>query len=327
VCETPPAHYTDYDAFVAGGGSASDNCGIDETSFTWVDDEHVGSTITRTYSIEDNCGNVGTCEQVITIDDLNVVTWVYLDGSAINPNGIQTYTLPMRTSLNNVNNVKVLPGQTYYSTMTDTVYTPAGQPYNTAPWNYNGTEGAGYDSHGNPNPGTANYPATVVDWVLVSLREAEDAPPVCMKAALLHSDGHVEFVNGGFSCCDLDLSGSYYLVIEHRNHLIIMSPEPVQVVNGTLTYDFRYTQSYGNGQKLIIPGTPGTYAMYTGNGDQTKEVFSDTDINFDDNQYWGTQNGTIGRYRNGDYNMNGDCNYNDRTTFEFNNGVDSSVPR
>lgn len=230
----------------------------------------------------------------------------------------------MRTSLNNVNNVKVLPGQTYYSSFTGDIYTPPGQPYNIDPWNYAGNEGNSYDSYGNPTPGTANYPATVVDWVLVSLRDTANRPPVCMKAALLHSDGHVEFVGGGFDCCDLDIAKSYYLVIEHRNHMIIMSQNPVQVINGTLTYDFRIIQSYGNGQKQIIPGI---FAMFAGNGDQVQEIFSDTDMNFDDATFWATQNSITGRYRNGDYNLNGDCNYNDRTTFEFNNGMFTIVPR
>jgi hypothetical protein len=320
--------YIDYAAFIADEGSASDNCGLNEASFEWVSDVSDGNTnpetITRTYRIEDNCGNEATCQQIITVQDIGVVTWVYLEGAAISIGGTQTYTLPMRISLNNVNNVKVLPGQTYYSSFSGDVYSPAGQPYNIAPWNYAGAEGSGYDSYGNSNPGTANYPATVVDWVLVSLRETAEALPVCMKAGLLHNDGHVEFVDGGFNCCDIDFAKSYYLVIEHRNHLIIMSQDPIQIINGTITYDFRYTQSYGSGQKQIIPGT---FAMFAGNGDQTQESFSPTDINFDDATYWGSQNGTSGRYRNGDYNLNGDCNYNDRTTFEFNNGMFSIVGR
>jgi hypothetical protein len=328
ACSTLPIAYANWTEFHTAGGQASDNCGLNYNSFVLINEEHVGNTYIRTYGIEDNCGNLGTCEQTITIDDLNVVAYVFLDGAAMNPNGIQTYTIPMRTSLNSPStNVKVLPGQTYYSLIAGNVYTPAGQPYNSAPWNYTGTEGAAYNSFGNPNPGTAGYGSTVVDWVLVSLRETFDGQPICMKAALLHSDGHIEFVNGGFSCCDLDLTSAYYLVIEHRNHLIIMSKTAVPVVSGTLTYDFRHQQSYGNGQKLIIPGTPNTYAMWSGNGDQTLEVFSDTDLNFDDNTYWGNQNGTTGRYKNGDYNLNGDCNFNDRTTWEFSNGRSSTVPR
>jgi len=260
---------------------------------------------------------------------VTIQTWVYLEGSAINPGGTESYTLPMRTSLNNL---QVLPGQTYQNFFTGIVYSPPGQPYNTAPWNYGGTEGAGYDSDSIPNPGTANYSSTVVDWVLVSLRNAADGVPLCQTAALLHSDGSVEFVNGGFPCCDLDFSNSYYLVIEHRNHLIVMSHIPIPIVNGTLTYDFRSHQSYIDdpfgfgaiGQKEILPGI---FAMFAGNGNQVLTNYSDTDINIDDRTYWDVQNGTAGRYRNGDYNLNGDCNNNDRKTWKLNNGKFTTVPR
>jgi hypothetical protein len=296
----------------------------------WVSDVLSGNTVIRTYRIADLCGNPATCQQIITIDDINVVTWVYLEGSVINPAGPQTYTLPMRTSLNNL---KVLPGQTYQSFFSGTVYTPPGQPYSGAPWFYNGNEGAYYDSYGNPTPGTANYPPTVVDWILVSLREIPDGPAVCRKAALLHNDGHVEFVNGGFSCCDLERNESYYIVIEHRHHLVIMSPQPVPVINGILTYDFRNAQSYiddpfgfgGVGQKELLPNLPGVFAMFTGNGYQI-EPSASASINFDDRIIWGNQNGVAGRYRNGDFNMNGDVNYNDRIAWEFNNGKDTTVP-
>jgi hypothetical protein len=329
VCASSiPDAYVSYAEFIAASGDATDNCGVDISTFILVNEEVVGNTIIRTYGIEDYCDNFGTCEQTITITDLNVETYVYLDGAAINPNGVQTYTVPMRTSLNNpVTNVKVLPGQTYFSLIAGNVYTLPGQPYSGAPWFYNGNEGAAFNSNNNPNPGTAGYASTVVDWVLVSLRETDDGMPVCMKAALLHNDGLVQFLDGGFDCCDLDLTSAYYLVIEHRNHLIIMSPNAIPVVNGTLTFDFRHNQSYGNGQKLIIPGTPNKYAMYAGNGDQTQEIFSDTEISFDDDTYWGGQNGTVGKYRNGDFNLNGDANFNDRTTWEFNNGIITTVPR
>ncbi|WP_170111412.1 HYR domain-containing protein, partial [Mangrovibacterium marinum] len=65
--------YADYTAFVNAGGSASDNCGIDESSFTHVgdvsDNASCPETITRTYQIADLCGNVQTCTQLIVIDD------------------------------------------------------------------------------------------------------------------------------------------------------------------------------------------------------------------------------------------------------------------
>jgi hypothetical protein len=77
-------------------------------------------------------------------------------------------------------------------------------------------------------------------------------------------------------------------------------------------------------QKEILPGK---FAMLAGNSQQSLGWNDDTDINVNDLNFWGTQNGTIGRYRIGDHNLNGDTNFNDRTLWEFNNGKYTSVPR
>ncbi len=73
---TAPAAYADYAAFITAGGSATDNCGIDEASFTHVGDVSDGEScpevITRTYRIADDCGNETTCTQTITLDDTQV---------------------------------------------------------------------------------------------------------------------------------------------------------------------------------------------------------------------------------------------------------------
>jgi hypothetical protein len=68
-----PSPYASYAAMVSAGGSASDNCGINAASFTYVGDVSNGSScpevITRTYRISDNCGNSTTATQSITVDD------------------------------------------------------------------------------------------------------------------------------------------------------------------------------------------------------------------------------------------------------------------
>lgn len=278
-----------------------------------------------------------TATVIITIDPnpcLTVIAWVYLEGAATEPNGLpNNYTLPMRTDLNDLH---VLPGQTIVDPYFGNKYTLPGQPYNMSPWNYPGTEGDSFDSGGDPMMGDAGYPPTVTDWVLVSLRadSAGTGGPLCQAAALLHNDGHIEFVEA-FNCCDLDLFDTYYLVIEHRNHLIVMAHQalPVNITNSTITYDFRNQQSYisdpfGFGtfsaQKEFLPGI---YAMFAGNGDQSFNNQSVTDINFDDRTFWEGENGEIGVYHIGDYNLNGDTNFNDRLTWERNNGKFTSVPR
>lgn len=262
---------------------------------------------------------------------VEIHTWVYLEGAAIDPGGSVAYSIPMHTTLNDL---RILPGQTYEDLFLGTVYSPPGQPYSVAPWFYNGSEGDLYDSGGDPLNGDAGYPSTVVDWVLVSLRETADGAggPVCQAAALLHKDGAVEFVGGSMPCCGAELTGPYYLVIEHHNHLIVMSDEPVAIVDNTLTYDFRDRQSYiddpfGFGaaqQKEILPGV---YAMYCGNGDQASGENEDTDLTSNDQGLWSTQNGSFGLYGFGDYIMNGDVNSNDLIPWELNNGKSTSVPR
>jgi hypothetical protein len=333
VC-TLPDPPLDWETFQDAGGSASDNCGLVEASFEYIGEDTIDYdpvTVSRYYRIEDICGNADTCTQIITVVELEIHAWVYLEGSAISLSGAQTFTVPMRHTLNDL---KVLPGQTYYREYDNKIiYNQPGQPYDTIPWNYFGTEGDGYDSDSIPNPGTANYPSTAVDWVLVSLRATLNSDPVCQTAAILLDDGTIDFVEGGFSCCDINLTTSYYLIIEHRNHLIIASPTPLPIANGAITFDFRFNQSYIPspnifgyvGQKPILPGK---YAMYGGNGDQgLLQGGSATDINLDDWGYWYGWNGRVGEYRNADYNMNVDVNYNDRPVWEYNNGLFTSVPR
>jgi hypothetical protein len=143
----------------------------------------------------------------------------------------------------------------------------------------------------------------------------------------------VEFIEE-FDCCELDFDNTYYLVIEHRNHLIVMSDVPltIDVNNSTITYDFRDKESYIDdiflfgfvGQKLILPGV---YAMYAANGDQSSSLSADVGIDGDDLVKWANQNGQLGFYRIADYNLNGDVNFSDRVTWERNNDNFTSVPR
>jgi len=230
------------------------------------------------------------------------------------------------TMTTKLNNLGYLPGQkpsTFFGTAT-----PAGQPYSGAPWNYSGTEGAGYNhTPGVPATYKANYPTTTTDWVLVSLRETSSVTTtVCTKAALLLSNGTVQMVSG-FDCCDLDLTKTYYVVVEHRNHLIVMSHVKVGIVNNNITYDFTAQQSFkgllGFGQKLLN----GKYVMYSGNGQQVISSSADTDINVNDKDLWLLQNGQNSSYYKNDMDLNGDVNVQDKNLWLLNNGRFSDVPR
>ena len=69
-----PVPYADYAALIAAGGNASDNCGLNTSSFILVDEviTPVGNTyqVIRTYEISDNCGNTTQEDQSTTVEDL-----------------------------------------------------------------------------------------------------------------------------------------------------------------------------------------------------------------------------------------------------------------
>ena len=226
----------------------------------------------------------------------------------------------MMTNKLNVDRV-VLPGQTPSNAAVTP--TPAINPYTIAPWNYTGDEGVGF--------GDSTYTADVVDWTLLSFRTAvERNTEIARTAVLTLQDGQVELVNRcPLTSLDADM---VYVVLEHRNHIGVMSALPVPVVDGALSHDFRTKQSYvgpdpanpiGAGQIEI---TPGIFAMYAGDGDQTGDVFS-FDITGADKTIWTIQNGQFGQYRAADYDLDGDVNGNDKLIWFPNNGTSSRVPR
>ena len=225
----------------------------------------------------------------------------------------------MRTDLNDQG---LLPGQNPVFFLGQE--TPAGQPYDIAPWLYNGTEGDAFD-YNTVGDGFAGYDPNVVDWVLVSLRTSPLASStICTEAAWLLKDGTVMFPNG---CnCSLNIGDEVYIVVEHRNHLPIMTPTAQTVTSGGVSFDFRNQQSFltftGDGQKLVETGV---YAMFAANGDQTSTIGSRTDANATDESIWTGNNSVGDAYNVGDYNLDGDVNANDESLWLDNTGKSSDV--
>ncbi|GJM34142.1 MAG: hypothetical protein DHS20C18_31430 [Saprospiraceae bacterium] len=261
---------------------------------------------------------------------ITVQAKVFMEGALVSLLNPSEYNLTMRTLLNDL---RILPGQVYEDFFFGTVYSAVGQPFSGPPWNYSGQEGSLFDSGGNLNLGTAGYPFRVVDWVLVSLRAdpAGTGGPICQAAALVLNDGTIRFVEQ-FDCFNVDPELDYYLVVESRNHLIVMSDTAIPVVDGVIIYDFTTQESYIDdpfgfgifvGQKEVAPGV---FAMFAGNGNQGEAPTSDTDLNFGDRSSWELRNGILGKYFPSDYNLNGDINLNDRILWESNNGKFTSVP-
>ena len=252
------------------------------------------------------CDAAGLCDTVkfkFTVNQtcVNISLKVFLEGP------FNTTTNLMNTTLNQRG---LLPGQTPIGGFA--IPTPAGQPYSGAPWNYTGSETV------------TNYAPTVVDWVLVSFRTSPVLGATVFRAAgLLHNDGTITFPS---PCINLP-TGSFYVVIEHRNHMGIMSPNAVPVVNNTMNFDFTTGQSFvltnppSFGQKVKSTA----WMMYAGDGKKNTSV-TNYDINFSDSQLWKLESGIFDQYRYGDFNMDADVNFNDSNLWKLNNGRYSGVP-
>lgn len=143
-------------------------------------------------------------------------------------------------------------------------YLPLAQPYNMAPFNYNGSEAV------------AAMPDSVVDWVLIEVRKAANASLAATdttlslgyRAALLTRSGHLidtSFQHGIlYADANLQAGDSLYLIIRHRNHLAAMAGVGLmRDAYGRYSMDLRYSSSnyYAMEAKEL---SPGVYGMASG---------------------------------------------------------------
>lgn len=193
---------------------------------------------------------------------------------------------------------------------------PKSQPYNALPWNYTGDEQV------------ITFPSNVVDWVLVEYRDAVDATSATFstvigrQAAFLLNDGSVVDLDG---ISDLQPSFSVmqelFVVIRHRNHLAVMSNDPLPMTGGIYTYDFTNAENkaYGgsNGHKMVGVGV---WGMVSGNcnGDGLTDML--------DKSIWATETG-FSKYSGSDLNFDLQIDNIDKNDFWVpNSGMGSQVP-
>jgi len=172
---------------------------------------------------------------------------------------------------------------------------PLSQPYTGSPWNYPGTESV------------VTLPNNIVDWVLVEFRDAiiadsaNASTTIERQAAFLLNNGSVVGLNGVSNLrFNSSISEQLFVVICHRNHLDIISANPLVLSNGSYSYDFttEETQVYGgsSGYKEIVPDI---WGMVSGDG-ETNNIVNDGDKN----NSWLIQAGLSG-YLSSDFNL--DC--------------------
>ncbi|MBN1338940.1 MAG: choice-of-anchor D domain-containing protein [Bacteroidales bacterium] len=198
-------------------------------------------------------------------------------------------------------------------------YIPLSQPFNTVPWNYTGTESV------------ASMPsADVVDWILVELRETPDnagtatgSTMIARQAAFLLKDGRIASLDGiSNPAFNLTITENLFTVIWSRNHLGIMSANPLPESGGVYSYNFTSGsgQAYGGllAQKEVAPGI---FGMIGGDANADGQVGNPDKVDV-----WVPQSGSAG-YLNADWDMNGNVNNQDKVdVWTPNSGTGSQVP-
>ena len=186
---------------------------------------------------------------------------------------------------------------------------PLQQPYNNpaAVWSYTGTESV------------ASIPQTsIIDWIVIELRETNGGPvtatgatTIAKQAVFLLSDGSIRALDGlTLPAVNHIITGNLYVVVWHRNHLGIMSANPMSF-DGIDTYSYNFSsgpsQAYGSNAQIEI--VPGIYGMIPG------DALPDGQINsLDKTNKWMMQAGKTG-YLESDFNLNGQVNNVDKNNF------------
>ena len=182
---------------------------------------------------------------------------------------------------------------------------PLAQPYNTAPFNYMGTETISSN---------AQIPATAVDWILLEVRDAITSNIVERRAAWLLQNGNLADLDGnvGIAFSNLTAGNNYRLVIRHRNHLAVAAAANIVLPNAT-PYDFTQSTNVQGGatQLYTLLTTPPTNALYPADANANGIV------QYADYNLFAAQNGATNTYNPADFNLDGVVNTADFLHYRF----------
>jgi len=205
-------------------------------------------------------------------------------------------------------------GVTMESTINELL--PLNQPYNSAPWNYAGTETVVEI----PN-------STVVDWILVELRDATNvssanaSTSIATQAGFILENGNIVWLDGVSPLYfNVDVTNNLYAVIRHRNHIGIINNYPLTESEGVYSYDFTTAsdKAYGGTSAQKNLGNS-AYGMIGGDGN------GDGTINeTDDLEAWYPFTGKTG-YFGGDVNMDIQVNNQDKNDIWYSNFNKSEI--
>jgi|GEM_PF-2864325 len=188
---------------------------------------------------------------------------------------------------------------------------PTTQPYNTAPWNYNGSESL------------STIPTNMVDWVLVEARlgtpQTVGTPQTTIveqHAGILLNNGQIVDLDGVSPLSFKTLNGreAYHFAIRHRNHLDIITANAYNGANSNVvTLDFTDSSPTATlGTQQIKPLAGGIHVLYGG------DYEADGTIQLTDEDLWRLDPAVLYTYDQTDGNMDGVIQTTDHDLWLFN---------
>jgi hypothetical protein len=162
----------------------------------------------------------------------------------------------------------------------------------------------------------------IVDWVWVELRDATDNTfAITAQSALLQRDGDVVATDGITALSLGTSSDNYYVSIQHRNHLGIISASSIALSDLETIVDFTdgSTATFGSNAQTSFGMPTNTTGMWAGNvNDDTIVQYSGTTpdtpeilslVLNDDGNFLNFPTYIVVGYNNNDVNMDGNTQY------------------
>jgi hypothetical protein len=211
----------------------------------------------------------GTWVPVIDINNVSVGTYTYSHGNC-STTGDTTITVTEAPLCDYILNIKVFlqgaalnPNSGEENLMRDDLRVSGNLP-STAP----------YEDKISCDPTVFNNVGTdaIVDWVWVELREqTNNTIIVDSRSALLQRDGDVVAVDGASPLVFSIPTGNYYVSVNHRNHLGIMSSNAIALTSLPTIVDFSNgsVSTFGSNAQTATTLSSNALAMWAGdvNGD------------------------------------------------------------